>query len=145
MSEPRLEAIADALSVGRLRHHIFLCADQTTPKCCTHEESAEVWRYLKSRLKKLDLASAPAPWRGDASIGTEGIVTEQGCGTVLRTKVDCFRICESGPIAVVYPEGTWYHHVTIEVMERIIQEHLIGGQPVTEHVFARDDLSGTDS
>jgi (2Fe-2S) ferredoxin len=110
-----------SLPTGRYERHIFLCADQSQPKCSPREQTNESWGYLKRRLAELGLAAGP--------------------GCVYRSKVNCLRVCRKGPIAVVYPEGTWYHSVTPEIAERIIQQHLIGGRPVEEYVFERNPLS----
>jgi len=114
-----LQSVVRKLGIPVAQRHIFLCADATNPKCCDRERSLAAWDFLKARLKELGLSEA---------------------GGIQRTKANCLRLCADGPIAVVYPEGAWYRGCDPHVLEQVVQQHLVGGKVVEEHLVVQHPL-----
>lgn len=119
-----LPACVEKLGLNKIQRHLFICADQTVPVCCDKALSITAWNYLKKRLKELRL----------------DVPTAERPSCVFRTKANCLRVCQQGPILVVYPDGVWYHSATPEVIERVIQEHLLGDRVVEEFAFLHHPL-----
>ncbi len=113
-----------SLGLEQIQRHIFICADPTFPQCCSKEATLASWEYLKKRLKQLNLDKP----------------TDTRPSCIFRTKANCLRVCNAGPVLVIYPDGVWYRQATPEVIERIIQEHLINNCVVEEYAFLTHPL-----
>jgi len=114
-----LADLAAKLRIGAFHRHVFLCIGDA---CCTCEAGAAAWEALKKALKDRNLSLGHGPL------------------ACYRSKVQCLRVCSGGPVAVVYPEGTWYAGLTAERIPRFVDEHLVNGRPIEEWIFARNPL-----
>ncbi|NBV59089.1 MAG: (2Fe-2S) ferredoxin domain-containing protein [Synechococcaceae bacterium WB4_2_0811] len=98
-----------------VQHHLFLCATPTKALCHQGPVGAQCWEQLKKSIKAAGLED---PARKE--------------GVVLRTKADCLRLCSDGPVLLIWPSGHVYGSLLPERIDRIVQQHLIAGEPITE-------------
>lgn len=113
-----LDSKVKKLALKDAQYHLLLCCHQTIPKCCTAEVGANSWEYLKKRIVELGLSKS-----------------------VYRSRANCLQICYSGPILVVYPDGVWYRSCSAEIIERVLQEHILQGSPVTDYILCEKFLN----
>lgn len=116
----KLKDTAEKLCIGSYQRHVLLC---TGGKCNTEDVGQEAWEVLKKELKEKNLSLSTGP------------------NACYRTKVNCLRVCQGGPIVVVYPEGDWYGGMTADRIPLFVQQHLIEGEPIEEWIFAKNPLS----
>ena len=106
----------EKMGVPGARRHVLMCVDLDETGCANAKRMKRAWSHLRTRLKERGLTGRN--------------------GSVLRARTRCLGICEGGPLAVVYPEGAWYGDCDPDTVDRIVDEHLVGGRIVEDRLIA---------
>ncbi len=112
----------------KINYHLLLCATPSKGSCCDYKDGQSSWNQLKKIISELNLDDPTRP---------EGVV--------LRSKVDCLRVCKNGPILLTWPDGIWYQKVSPKLIELIIKQHIVGGQPIADFIYQRTPLKALDN